>query len=262
MVFSGGGSTQLSLQQFNGGDGQIFVSSGSTALNIGSNASTVSTPIRFFTSTGSSALGLERARITGEGNFGIATIAPSETLDVGTGNVRVRQINSNSSTNANDKIVVADSNGVLKTKSLFVPYTALTGFRNTASSNLSSGFRIITMDSNPLIAGLTYDAGTGQYTVAANSAGYYQIAATISTDVSTATTGNNPTGGTAIFRLRVNGNPVNTVTTGYLDGSTATSQNMVYVVYLSVGDVIDIQNYYTRVHRITGAQISAIKLSN
>lgn len=112
------------------------------------------------------------------------------------------------------------------------------------------------MDSNPLINGMTYNAG--QYTVGANSGGYYQIAATLSTDVSM----NSPTGGTAVFRLRVNGNAVNTVINGYLDGTSSTSQNMVYVIQLAPGDVIDLQNSYTRTHRVTSAQISAIKLSN
>ncbi|NML71316.1 hypothetical protein HHL23_16115 [Chryseobacterium sp. RP-3-3] len=48
------------------------------------------------------------------GNVGINTTTPTETLDVATGNVRVRNINSNIGT-ATDRIVVADAAGVLKT---------------------------------------------------------------------------------------------------------------------------------------------------
>jgi len=255
----GGNNTQLSFQQFYEGTAQIYTSTASTSLDIGTNAITPAggAPIRFLTSAGGNALGTEKARITPDGKIGIMTTGPSETFDVGSGNVRVRDISSNTSTDIADKIVVADASGVLKTKILFVPFTALTGFRNTVSGNLSSGtFRTITMDTNPLLSGMTYNSTTGQYTV--NSAGYYQIAATVSTDVSM----NNPSGGTAIFRLRLNGSVVNSVNSGYLDGSVSTNQNMVYVVNLSAGDVIDLQNYYTRTHRVTGAQISAIKLSN
>lgn len=55
------------------------------------------------------------------GNTGIAipgaeaAAKPTEMLDVGAGNVRVRDINSSVGTAATDKIVVADANGVLKT---------------------------------------------------------------------------------------------------------------------------------------------------
>ncbi|WAC42520.1 hypothetical protein [Pedobacter sp. SL55] len=43
-------------------------------------------------------------------------IAPTESFDVGSGGVRIRDINGYSSTDATDKIVVADADGVLKTK--------------------------------------------------------------------------------------------------------------------------------------------------
>lgn len=52
---------------------------------------------------------------SGTGNVGIGTNNPTEKLDVGTGNVRVRTINTNIGTATTDNIVVADSNGVLKT---------------------------------------------------------------------------------------------------------------------------------------------------
>lgn len=256
MVFSGGGSTQLSLQQFNGGDGQVFVSSGSTALNIGSNASTVSTPIRFFTSTGSGALGLERARITGEGNFGIATLAPSETLDVGAGNVRVRQINSNSSTNANDKIVVADSNGVLKTTSIFIPKTAIVGMRTTATSTIAANVDAdVVFTNNPLLSGFTYNSSTGVYT--AQSAGYYQITGTVRKDISM---NGFTSSGTTVLRLRVNGSTVNSVSNAYLDGTSSTNQNMTYVVYLNANDTFNFNTVYTRTSTIINAQVSVIAL--
>ncbi|WP_229707558.1 hypothetical protein, partial [Sphingobacterium alkalisoli] len=51
------------------------------------------------------------------GNLGLANeaIAPTERLDVGSGNVRVRDINTNIGDTGTDKVVVADADGVLKT---------------------------------------------------------------------------------------------------------------------------------------------------
>lgn len=46
---------------------------------------------------------------------GINTLNPTEALDVGSGNIRVRDINSNVGDGTTDRVVVADANGVLKT---------------------------------------------------------------------------------------------------------------------------------------------------
>lgn len=52
---------------------------------------------------------------SGTGNVGVGTNVPSERLDVGTGNVRIRDINGIAGNATTDKTVVADANGVLKT---------------------------------------------------------------------------------------------------------------------------------------------------
>lgn len=49
------------------------------------------------------------------GNVGIDTTSPTERLDIGSGNVRIRDINANNGDSTTDKLVVADGNGVLKT---------------------------------------------------------------------------------------------------------------------------------------------------
>lgn len=48
------------------------------------------------------------------GNVGINTTTPTETLDIATGNLRVRNINTNTGTSG-DRLVVADATGVFKT---------------------------------------------------------------------------------------------------------------------------------------------------
>jgi len=49
------------------------------------------------------------------GNVGINTATPTEQLDIGSGNVRIRDVNTNNGDSTTDKLIVADSNGVLKT---------------------------------------------------------------------------------------------------------------------------------------------------
>ncbi|WP_449398988.1 hypothetical protein [Chryseobacterium wanjuense] len=53
--------------------------------------------------------------ITSEGRIGVGTISPSESLDIFSGNARIRNINTNVGTGGIDRNVVADANGVLKT---------------------------------------------------------------------------------------------------------------------------------------------------
>ena len=48
-------------------------------------------------------------------NVGINTTQPTETLDIN-GNIRVRNVNNQTTTSVTDKILVADANGVLKVK--------------------------------------------------------------------------------------------------------------------------------------------------
>lgn len=53
--------------------------------------------------------------VTHTGNVGLGTVKPTEKLDVTSGNVRIRNINSNIGRGGIDRAVVADSQGVLKT---------------------------------------------------------------------------------------------------------------------------------------------------
>lgn len=194
-------------------------------------------------------------KIMENGKVGISAKEPSETLDVGTGNVRVRDINTNTSTNPTDKYVVADADGVLKVTNLFVPKTSLVGTRTTATANITAGTTTtVLFTANPLLSGFTYNATTGIYT--AENAGYYQISTTVVKDYSM----NNPTDGTSFLTLRVNGANVSFINTGYLNGSQGSSQNLTYAVYLNAGDNFSITTSYTRVSRITNAQVSVIAL--
>ncbi|MFP3599494.1 hypothetical protein [Chryseobacterium sp. SIMBA_029] len=246
----GGGAT-LDMFVTDSNAAQIMSGGTATKLFVGTHNAE---PINFVTN------GSIKSTILATGEMGLGTSAttPTEKLDVTSGNLRVRDINTNSSTNNADRVVVADANGVLKTTVLFIPSTALLGFRTTTSGNISADtFRTISMDTNPLLSGMTYNSSTGQYTVTA--AGYYQITAAVSADISM----NRPTtGGTAQFALRVNGTVVNKVNDGYANGSIITTQNMSYMVYLDVNDVLDLRYAYTRVSKITGGQISAIRMSN
>lgn len=52
---------------------------------------------------------------TSQGKIGVGTISPSESLDIFSGNARIRNINTNVETGGIDRNVVADANGVLKT---------------------------------------------------------------------------------------------------------------------------------------------------
>src|SRR5690606_10547634 len=114
------GNNVLTLQTYAGGTVQIFAGQDSDALTIGTHATTDSAPIKFNTSIGNNALSTEKARITGEGNMGIATNDPTERLDIGSGNMRIRDINTNVG-DADDRIVVADEDGVLKSLKAAMP---------------------------------------------------------------------------------------------------------------------------------------------
>src|SRR5690606_3936839 len=107
------GNSVLDLQTYSGGTAQIYAGIGANSLAIGTHGTIESAPITFNTSAGNSALSTEKARITGEGDMGIGTGDPSEKLDIAGGNVRIREINTNVG-DADDRIVVADEDGVLK----------------------------------------------------------------------------------------------------------------------------------------------------
>lgn len=251
-----GVSSNLYIQTFSENSAQILAGEDARGLSIGTHFTSNPAPLTFVTTTTANTAGTEKVRITGAGDMGIATNTPSERLDIGTGNVRVRQINSNTSTNSADKVVVADANGVLKTTNFFVPYTSLIGLKTNqdASATTANTWRTIIFETNPTIQGMTYNSTTGLYTV--NSAGFYQISASVNANVS------NPGNGTASFILRKNGSLVNRVDTNSGTGATSTSQNMTFVVQFAANDTFDLQYAFTLGFRVTSGQVSAIKIAN
>lgn len=78
------------------------------------------------------------------GKTGLSASIPTETLDVGVGNVRVRNINTNTGSLATDKYVVADTDGVLKTVSAPSPVNIY----NSDGSLTST--RTLTLDNHQL----------------------------------------------------------------------------------------------------------------
>ncbi|MFN0255639.1 beta strand repeat-containing protein [Pedobacter ureilyticus] len=139
---SGSGATynRFDLQSFSNGQTNLTASgAGAQQLLLGTHATQVAAPLLFSTSSGGGALGTEKMRITGTGNVGIAANVPTEKLDIGQGNVRIRDINSNTGA-ASDKVVVADATGVLKTVSAVAPQFFYTPslVLPTSNSNLPS----------------------------------------------------------------------------------------------------------------------------
>ncbi|MGK6341601.1 hypothetical protein ACMGDK_05140 [Chryseobacterium sp. DT-3] len=188
--------------------------------------------------------------------IGIHTPQPTESVDVATGNVRIRDINTNTSNDSSDKLVVTDPNGVLKVNnSLFIPSTSVVGNKTTATSNIAANFdATVTFNTNALLNNFTYNSATGEYT--ALKSGYHQITITVNKDVSM----NNPTGGTSVVNLLVNNSVKNSTAGGYLDGTHTINQNFTYVTYLNPGDTFKFTSYFTRTHSVTSAQVSVIAL--
>ncbi|RWW96753.1 autotransporter outer membrane beta-barrel domain-containing protein [Flavobacterium cerinum] len=154
----GGDDSNLFIQQFQNSNAQITTGGNSTSLYLGTADTNVSAPIIFSTSAGGGANGIEKMRITGEGNIGIDQNFPTERLDIGTGNVRVRGINANAGT-AGDKIVVADANGILKTIAAPTTTAIRTESANYAAAaadetilvNAAGGTVIVTLPSAPTV---------------------------------------------------------------------------------------------------------------
>ncbi|MNK15853.1 hypothetical protein D3C87_340060 [compost metagenome] len=140
----GGNDSNLYIQQFENSEAQINATDNSTSLYLGTNSTNASAPIIFGTSVGGGAIGTEKMRITGEGNIGIDQNIPTERLDIGTGNVRVRDIVSNIGAET-DRIVVADATGILKTVTMANIAENIYNVDGTLT-----GDRIVTTDSNIL----------------------------------------------------------------------------------------------------------------
>jgi hypothetical protein len=190
-------NSTMSIYQDAESAGQIIVGSDSRGLTIGSRFTTQSAPIKFETSAGGGANSIEKMRITGEGNIGVATGTPTEKLD-NNGITRLRNLPQNGTANAiytmpggaastnqdqtftATRTVVADANGVL-------------GYVNTLPSDAGTTKVIVNVSVpgtqnlmnafSPPVTGQftnesidTYNAWTNNiFTVPANLTGLYSV---------------------------------------------------------------------------------------
>ena len=111
---------------------------------------------------------------TNTGQVGIGTTTPSQNLDVATGNVRVRTINTNVGNGTTDRRVVADANGVLKTidnddYNFF--HTRLSGNQTLSSDALTN----TVLFGTPIATSPFYSYNTSTGVLTFNSTGLYFI---------------------------------------------------------------------------------------
>ncbi|WP_048506465.1 hypothetical protein [Chryseobacterium angstadtii] len=111
--------------------------------------------------------------VTNTGNVGIGTITPSEKLDIGTGNIRVRDINTNVGIGGTDRVVVADATGVLKTIN-FNSYS-LFHARLAGNQNLTTVTATTLVFSAPLATSAYYNYNTSTGVLTFNQAGNYLV---------------------------------------------------------------------------------------
>lgn len=113
------------------------------------------------------------AVITSKGNLGIATVAPTEKLDIASGNARIREINANVGIGGTDRPVVADANGVLKT----IGNGAYTLFhaRLAANQNIPTITRTPLLFSAPIATSTIYSYNTETGILTFNQAGNYLV---------------------------------------------------------------------------------------
>lgn len=116
---------------------------------------------------------LNDAVVTSTGSFGLATISPSEKLDIASGNARIRDINTNIGVGGTDRVVVADATGILKTIN-FNAY-GLFHSRLAASQSLAANTLTTLLFSTPLSTSpyYTYNTSTGALTF--NQPGNYIV---------------------------------------------------------------------------------------
>jgi len=117
--------------------------------------------------------------VTNTGNVGIGTTAPSERLDLNTGNLRIRTINTNVGIAGTDRPVVADANGTLKT----VGFATTTIFhsRLAADQNVTNSGTIYTLlFANPLVTSAFYTYNATNGTLTFNQPGNYIISLQVS----------------------------------------------------------------------------------
>lgn len=160
MGFHGGGSN-LYVQQWYQSNAAITASDGSTGLLLATHFTQDSAPISFNTSPGGNTMGLERMRITGEGNIGINTSEPTEKLD-NEGITRLRNLPLNLSTNAIN--------------------TLPDGSASTIQNQTFTATRTLIADDNGVVGyvnGVPTDAGTSKVLVLVNAPGTQNIRAQV-----------------------------------------------------------------------------------
>ncbi|GAA5083817.1 hypothetical protein GCM10023210_02900 [Chryseobacterium ginsengisoli] len=115
---------------------------------------------------------LNDVAITSAGNLGVGTIAPTEKLDIATGNVRIRTINSNIGVGGTDRAVVADANGILKT----INFNSYSLFHARLAANQAATISIITLlFATPLSTSPYYSYNTTTGVLTFNQAGNYLV---------------------------------------------------------------------------------------
>jgi hypothetical protein len=111
---------------------------------------------------------------TSIGNLGIGTIAPTEKLDLASGNARIRNINTNVGIGGIDRNVVADANGVLKTVD-FNAYGLFHARLATDQIFSTPGSILTLLFATPLSTSPYYSYNTGTGTLTFNQAGNYLV---------------------------------------------------------------------------------------
>ena len=114
-INANGTSSVFDMSLFSDNYLQMFAMGEMNGISFGTHVTLNPSPIEFVTSPGANALGETRMKIEGNGNIGINESNPTEKLDVGNGNVRIRDINTITGSITTDKMIVADVDGVLKT---------------------------------------------------------------------------------------------------------------------------------------------------
>jgi hypothetical protein len=111
--------------------------------------------------------------VTSTGRIGIGTIAPTEKLDILSGNARIRDINTNTGVAGTDRTVVADANGVLKTIAL-TSYS-LFHARLAADQSLIASAITTLLFATPLTTSAYYSYNTTTGVLTFNQPGNYLV---------------------------------------------------------------------------------------
>ncbi|MBB4804862.1 hypothetical protein HNP38_000134 [Chryseobacterium defluvii] len=115
--------------------------------------------------------------VTATGNTGIGTNAPTQKIDVATGNVRIRDITTNIGVGGTDRVVVADATGILKTVN-FADYSLFHArLANSQSHIAGSGTGNITtlLFAAPLATSPYYNYNTSTGTLTFTQPGNYLV---------------------------------------------------------------------------------------